>query len=96
MQLLVFDLGYAFSCGLYTHKVLCLGNNSKNQLEYPDAIEYSPQGYDQLAVGDFHVCAKSTDGSDILCWGDNEDGNLDDIPAINTTKGYTQEDDLKY
>jgi len=35
-----------------------------------------------LAVGDFHVCAKQHDGSDIKCWGDDEDGNLDDIPAI--------------
>lgn len=91
MEVLSLDLGYAFSCSLYTDKILCWGNNSQNQLEYPDQILYSPQAYDQLAVGDFHVCAKQQDGSDILCWGDGEDGNLDDIPAIwNPTKSYTQ------
>lgn len=37
---------------------------------------------DLIAVGDFHVCAKSQDRTQIICRGDDEDGNVTDIPLI--------------
>lgn len=43
----------------------------------------------QLAAGHFHVCATSADGRELTCWGDRENGNIDDVPAIQSCEMHS-------
>jgi alpha-tubulin suppressor-like RCC1 family protein len=76
----------AHSCALTAAgSVLCWGYNQYGQLgdgtqanrPLPTAVSSLPNGIAAIDLGDNHSCARSTGGA-VLCWGDNESGQLGD------------------
>ncbi|MBK6531849.1 MAG: RCC1 repeat-containing protein [Deltaproteobacteria bacterium] len=78
--------GYSHTCALRSDgTVACWGRNSAGQVG--DGTTTSPRptaiavagltGVAQLAAGEFHTCARRTDGT-VRCWGNNDYGQCGD------------------
>jgi alpha-tubulin suppressor-like RCC1 family protein/uncharacterized surface anchored protein len=82
--------GFVHTCALTADGgVKCWGHNLQGQLgDGTDTYRMTPTGVSTLtsgvaavAAGGFHTCALTTGGG-VLCWGDNNWGQLGDAPPI--------------
>ena len=87
------EVGGGHTCALTNAgTVLCWGNNNHGQLgddtltdrSTPVAVNGPSSGVTAITVGGDHTCALTSTG-DVLCWGDNSDGQLGD----GTTAGHS-------
>jgi alpha-tubulin suppressor-like RCC1 family protein len=75
--------GAKHTCAIVDGDVYCWGNNNKGQLgvgstadqDVPVAVDGLPSSVIELAAGDEHTCALTSDGA-VYCWGRNDKGQL--------------------
>jgi alpha-tubulin suppressor-like RCC1 family protein len=80
-----FAAGMDFTCAVVGNRAKCwgaddsgqLGNGSYTSTNRPGDVTGLPNNIIAIATGFFHACALTTSG-DVLCWGENVDGELGD------------------
>jgi alpha-tubulin suppressor-like RCC1 family protein len=95
--------GLSHTCALNTSgAVLCWGDNTYGQLgtggrslgaanPFPRTVNGLAGDVQQIAAGDLHTCALTTDGW-VLCWGSNAQGQLGSAAAPTQTAPITVTD----
>ncbi|MFZ5469582.1 MAG: hypothetical protein ACOZIN_09105 [Myxococcota bacterium] len=61
-----------------------LGDGTNTQRAFPVQVNASSGSFAQVSAGEFHTCARKTDGS-LWCWGSNGDGRLGDGTTVDRT-----------
>ena len=72
-----------------------LGRQQSQAVGLPCTDHLHPELYDNIAVGDFHVCAKSGGKTEVICWGDSTESVVKDTPKIQTESMGVQPESQK-
>ncbi|MFH1173689.1 MAG: LamG-like jellyroll fold domain-containing protein, partial [archaeon] len=88
--------GRMHTCGIRANdsRVLCWGDNANGQIGDGDApndklnptLTADDSAYSTISSGDYHTCGIRANDSRVLCWGDNDNGQLGNG---NTTNMWT-------